>query len=516
MRRLILALMFTLVATSLWAQQRVFSNQEQVQKLNACYRYLQQNYVDEISLDKCVEEAIRATLKELDPHSTYLSREEMEAAMGSLNGGFSGIGITYTILGDTVVVRKVNDDSPAQRAGVGQNDRIIAIDGKPISEYSDILGALRGPKGSKVKVDVIRARTLEHSTATITRGNIEVSSIAACFKVAPKVGYIKISTFARNTADEFIKAVKKLGRVETLIVDLRGNSGGMLPAAIKLSEHFLDKHEVVVSTEGRNEVYEYAAQRRGELFGTPVIVLINESSASASEIFAGALQDHDRGVIVGNTSFGKGLVQRQVSFDDGSAMRITVARYKTPSGRLIQRPYDNGKSDEYYRDISRYNHPDSMRQDTLPIHRTIRSGRTVYGGGGITPDVYITHDTTTMPAYMTNVVKENIIQRSLIELWDTIEPKSIRKRYPTIETYDANYEVSDIAIDAFCRMVESEDARNDNKYTIPLLKAYIAEDVYGTGSYEYIYNRHHDKVLIRAIELATRREEMESILGIAF
>lgn len=516
MRNFLFVLIFTLAVTPIWAQQRVLSNQEQIQKLNTCYRYLQQAYVDEISLDRCVEEAIKASLKELDPHSVYLTKEEMNAAMSSLNGGFSGIGITYMMLGDTIVVRRIHDSSPAKRAGVEHNDRIIGIDGKPTSEYSDITSVLRGKKGSKVKLDVIRTRTLEHNTVIVTRDNIEVSSIAASFKVAPSVGYVKVSTFARNTAEEFLKATNKLGKIDALIVDLRGNSGGMLPSAIKLSEYFLDKDEVIVSTEGRSEGYEYAVQRRGELFGLPVVVLIDESSASASEIFAGALQDHDRGVIVGNTSFGKGLVQRQIPFDDGSAMRITIARYKTPSGRIIQRPYDNGKGQEYYHDMSRYNHPDSINHDTLPMFITIRSARTVYGGGGITPDIYITHDTTAMPTYMSTAYRENIIQRSLVELWDNIEPKSIRKMHPTIEEYDAEYVIDSIAIDAFCRMTGSDDARNDHEYAIPILKAFIAEDVYGSGSYQYVYNRHHDKVLIRAVELAQQRDEMESILGVSF
>lgn len=516
MKRLLFTLILALAVTSSWAQQRVLSNQEQIQKLNTCYRYLQQEYVDEIPLDKCVEQAIRASLKELDPHSTYLSKEDMDRAMSSINGGFSGIGVSYMLLGDTIVIRKVNDGSPAKRAGVEHNDRIVAIDNIPISEYSDLTGALRGKKGSKVKVDIIRARTLERSTATITRNNIEVSSIAASFMIAPEVGYVKISTFSRNTAEEFLKSVRQLDKMDALIVDLRNNSGGVLSSAIQLCEYFLDKDEVIVSTEGRNEELDYTSRRRGELFGLPVVVLINEESASASEIFAGALQDHDRGVIVGNTSFGKGLVQRQIAFDDGSAIRITIARYKTPSGRIIQRPYNRGMGAEYYSDKSRYNHPDSMRYDNLPMFITARSGRTVFGGGGITPDVYITHDTVAMPQYMSQALAESHLQRSLIELWDNVDPKTIRKAYPTIEDFDTGYEVDSIAIDTFCRLVNSEEPRSDQDYALPLLKAHIAEDVYGDGSYEYIYNRYHDRVLIRAIELARNRFELESILGVSF
>lgn len=513
MRRLFLLFVLALVATPLCAQRQVLSNQQHIQKLNSCYRYLERDYVDEIYLDKCVEEAIRATLKELDPHSTYLTKEEMDMTMGALNGGFSGIGISYMMLGDTIVVRRVNGDSPAQRAGVELNDRIVTIDGRPVGEYSDITSALRGHKGSKVKVGILHTRTLEHSDITITRNDIEVSSIEANHIIAPNIGYIKIASFSRNTAQEFSAAVKRLGKLDAIIIDLRSNSGGMLTSAIGLSELFLDKNDIIVSTEGRNESFEYAARRRGELCKLPVIVLINEESASASEIFAGAIQDHDRGVVIGNTSFGKGLVQRQITFDDGSAMRITTARYKTPSGRIIQRPYNQGEGDKYYGDHTRYNHPDSMRLDTLPKYTTLKSGRTVYGGGGIIPDIYITHDTTSMPKHIIHAIQNSAFQRSMVELWDSTSPEKIRKSYPTIEAYDANYEVDSVAINAFCRVVNDNSAKEDTRYTLPLLKAYIAEDLYGSGSYEYIYNRAHDKVLLRAIEVAQDKERMETILG---
>ena len=516
MNRLLLVIALVFNALSLRAQEYEQGAKEQIEKLNSCYRHLQDSYIDEVPFDKCVEGAIIATLKELDPHSSYLSKAEVDAAMSTLGGNFSGVGIRYIIVNDTVVVRGVEPGSPALEAGLGHNDRIVAIDGRPVSEYEDVMSALKGKKGSKVSVDVIRARTHDANTLTITRNDIDVSAIDASHIIDDKIGYIKISHFSRNVDQEFQKAVKRLGKFDSLIIDLRGNSGGMLTSAIRLCNLFLDRDEVIVTTEGRSECYEYASRSRGALFGTPIIVLINEESASASEIFAGAMQDHDRGIIMGTTSFGKGLVQRQIPFDDGSAMRITIAHYKTPSGRIIQRPYDKGHSEEYFRDITRYSHPDSIQQDSTLIFHTLRHGRKVYGGGGITPDVYVAHDTRELPAYMTTAYTNNAFQLSLIELWDNISPEDIRRSYPTLEEFDKGYEVDRIIVDCFCQIVNDDSAREDRELLYPLLKAQIGEDVYGKGSYQYIYNRHHDTTLIRAIELAKDKEAMETILGVGF
>lgn len=513
MSRLLLTIALIFTSLSLSAQEHELSAQEQIDKLNSCYRHLQDSYIDEIPFDKCVEGAIIATLKELDPHSTYLTKAEVDVAMSSLGGNFSGIGILYIILDDVIVVRGIEPGSPAEKAGLGHNDRIVAIEGQPVSEYEDVMAALKGKKGSKVSVDVIRARTQESTTITITRNNIDVSAIESSHIIDDNnIGYIKISHFSRNVDQEFQKAVKELGKFESLIIDLRGNSGGVLTSAIRLCDLFLDKGEIIVTTEGRSEYYEYASRSRGSLCGTPVVILINEESASASEIFAGAMQDHDRGVIVGTTSFGKGLVQRQIPFADGSAMRITIAHYKTPSGRIIQRPYEKGHREEYYSDVTRYSHPDSIPQDSTLIFYTLRNGRKVYGGGGITPDVFVEHDTRELPPYITTAYNNNAFQRSLIELWDNISPEEIRNNYPTLQAYDEGYEVNDTIVDCFCRIVNDESARNDRELLYPLLKAQIAEDVYGKGAYQYIYNRHYDTTLIKAMELAANQDDIERIL----
>lgn len=512
MVRLLLVITFALTTLSLTAQEHRVSAQKQIEKLNSCYQILQDSYIDEIPFDKCVEGAIIATLKELDPHSTYLTKAEMDAAMSSLSGNFSGVGIRYVIIDGEVVVRGIEPGSPAQKAGLGHNDRIVAIEGKPISEYDDVMAALKGKKGSKVSVDVIRARTKERATLTITRNDINVSAIDSSHLIDDdKVGYIKISHFSRNVDQEFQKAVKELGKFESLIIDLRGNSGGVLTSAIRLCDLFLDKGEIIVTTEGRSECFEYASRSRGSLLGTPLVVLIDEASASASEIFAGAMQDHDRGLIVGATSFGKGLVQRQIPFDDGSAMRITIAHYKTPSGRIIQRPYEKGHSEEYFSDTTRYNNPESIQHDSTLVYYTLRSGRKVYGGGGITPDIFIDSNTE-LPEYMIKAYESNAFQRSLIELWDNISHEDILRDYPTLKAFDEGYVVDKIMIDYFCKIVGDQSAREDRELLYPILKAQIAEDVYGKGAYQYVFNRHYDITLTTAIELAKKQGDIERVL----
>ena len=304
MRHLLLALLL-FICYNATAQ---LTEQQQIQKLNLVYQQIRNNYVDDVSLEPLVEEAIRVTLRELDPHSQYLTKEDM-----------------------TLTTER-----------------------------------LREP-------DAI--------TSTLRNGDI---------------GYIAISRFSKTLVAEFLKVYYSLGDIKTLVVDLRDNAGGAITSAIDFTALFLHKDDVIVSTEGRNTSAVYDTKHDGKLCDIPIVVLINENSASASEIFAGAIQDHDRGVIVGRTSYGKGLVQRLINLRDGSGMTITIARYKTPSGRLIQRPYEMGKGEDYQRDSMRYQHPDSIKRDDTPIFKTLKRGRNVYGGGGITPDIYIVQDSVVL------------------------------------------------------------------------------------------------------------------------
>ena len=395
MRRLFVILA-TLSVLPLAAQNE--DDARQFQKLAQVFRYLSGLYVDEVEMKPVVEGAITGMLEELDPHSAYIGAEEMKGVQESFDGEFSGIGVEFNVLRDTVIVVNTIAGGPAERVGVRANDRIVRIDTLDAVGMSrtDVPKHLRGKTGTKVGIDVVRHGTPGRLHFVIVRDKIPLNTVDASYLAGEGIGYIKVNRFGRTTMDEFTEAYRKLGRPEGLILDLRGNGGGLLEQAIGMAGFFLPRGAVIVSTEGRAvPASSFRAQTNGEDLKGRLVVLIDESSASASEIVAGAVQDWDRGVVVGRPSFGKGLVQRQIGLSDGSAVRITVARYHTPSGRVIQRPYEKGKRREYYLDhLRRY---DDAARDSLdaaaPAYRTLRTGRTVYGGGGIRPDILVEADT---------------------------------------------------------------------------------------------------------------------------
>ena len=395
MRRLFVILA-TLSVLPLAAQNE--DDARQFQKLAQVFRYLSGLYVDEVEMKPVVEGAITGMLEELDPHSAYIGAEEMKGVQESFDGEFSGIGVEFNVLRDTVIVVNTIAGGPAERVGVRANDRIVRIDTLDAVGMSrtDVPKHLRGKTGTKVGIDVVRHGTPGRLHFVIVRDKIPLNTVDASYLAGEGIGYIKVNRFGRTTMDEFTEAYRKLGRPEGLILDLRGNGGGLLEQAIGMAGFFLPRGAVIVSTEGRAvPASSFRAQTNGEDLKGRLVVLIDESSASASEIVAGAVQDWDRGVVVGRPSFGKGLVQRQIGLSDGSAVRITVARYHTPSGRVIQRPYEKGKRREYYLDhLRRYN--DAARDSldaAAPAYRTLRTGRTVYGGGGIRPDILVEADT---------------------------------------------------------------------------------------------------------------------------
>ena len=358
MRRLFVILA-TLFVLPLAAQNE--DDARQFQKLAQVFRYLSGLYVDEVEMKPVVEGAITGMLEELDPHSAYIGAEEMKGVQESFDGEFSGIGVEFNVLRDTVIVVNTIAGGPAERVGVRANDRIVRIDTLDAVGMSrtDVPKHLRGKTGTKVGIDVVRHGTPGRLHFVIVRDKIPLNTVDASYLAGEGIGYIKVNRFGRTTMDEFTEAYRKLGRPEGLILDLRGNGGGLLEQAIGMAGFFLPRGAVIVSTEGRAvPAASFRAQTNGEDLKGRLVVLIDESSASASEIVAGAVQDWDRGVVVGRPSFGKGLVQRQIGLSDGSAVRITVARYHTPSGRVIQRPYEKGKRREYYLDhLRRYDAP---------------------------------------------------------------------------------------------------------------------------------------------------------------
>lgn len=498
------------------------TDQQQIQKLNLVYQHLRNNYVDDVPLEHLVEEAVIATLRELDPHSSYLNREQMAALNTRISGEFAGVGIQYVIHRDTVVVRGTIANSPAERAKICVNDRIISIDSKPIIGIptDSIPALLRGTPNTKVDIGVVRRGEGKPLTITLKRDYIESSAISASARFGD-IGYIAASAFSKPLAAEFYAAYKSLGDIKSLVVDLRDNSGGAITSAIDLTGLFLKKGDVIVSTEGRNSNVVYDKKRDGAVLDIPVVVLINENSASASEIFAGAIQDHDRGIIVGHTSYGKGLIQRVIDFKDGTGMCLTVARYKTPSGRVIQRPYTMGEGERYTQDTMRYLHPDSVSRDSNLLFKTLKRGREVYGGGGITPDVYISQKEGIITELVHIAIISGAFTHTAIDIIDTTSIRDIKQKYHSIEEFDKHYTLDDSTYVLLCKWIEatgyniSEHQRtSDREMLTTLLKATIGDIVYGDGAYQYIYNRRYDTQLIEAINIAGNTERQQAILGL--
>ena len=502
-RLLILTICLVICCISASAQ---LTEQQQIQKLNYVYQHLRNNYVDDVPLEPLVKEAIKATLRELDPHSTYLSKEQMSALQTHLRGKFAGIGIRYIIHNDTVVVRSTMEHSPAQQAEIRLNDRIVAIDNQPIVGLAtdSVATLLRGEAGTKVVLSVVRRDESKAMDITLLRRDIESSAISASFRVRD-VGYIAIDRFSKPLAVEFMKAYEELGDIKSLVVDLRNNGGGAITSAIDLSGLFLRKGDVIVSTEARTGNVVYDKKRDGVILDMPLVVIINESSASASEIFAGAIQDHDRGIIVGRTSFGKGLVQKIIDLKDGTGISLTIARYKTPSGRTIQRPYQMGGRSEYMGDSTRFMHPDSVAHDPELMFTTLKLGRKVYGGGGITPDIYIDTDTIKPSERVTKLYAESVFEHAAVEIWDRLSPCAMREQYPTIEDFNTSYTPDDGMVELLCSCGNcqlSDFTPLDQQFIRLMLKATLAEQIYGSSARSYIYGLGFDHTMQQALSLA--------------
>src|SRR5574344_2158397 len=379
-------------------------------KLNNLLHIIDDQYVDSVDMDELVEKAMPQILAELDPHSTYISAKDVQTATDDLKGSFSGVGIEFTIREDTLHVQNVIKNGPAERAGIVAGDKIVSIDGKSFvgkdCTNEEAMHRLKGPKDTKVKLGIMRYGEKNIRYITITRGDIPQKSIAAAYMMDNNTGYIKVKSFGETTYPELLIALAKLSqeRVSNLVIDLRDNTGGYLASAVQMANEFLPKGRLIVYTQGRKSPrQDYRSDGRGSYQNIPLVGLINEGSASASEIFSGAMQDNDRATIIGRRSFGKGLVQQPIEFPDGSMIRLTIARYYTPSGRCIQKPYTMGDEKSYEEDILvRYQHGEFFSQDSIKhsgkvYHTSI--GRKVYGGGGITPDIFIPEDTLNITSY---------------------------------------------------------------------------------------------------------------------
>lgn len=490
-------------------------------KLNALLRIIDDQYVDTVNISDLVEEAMPQILSELDPHSSYIPAKDLEAVTADLKGSFSGIGIQFTIQNDTIHVNNVIQGGPSEKVGLMAGDRIVEVDdsafvGKIVTN-EEAMKRLKGEKGSKVKLGVYRPGEKELLHFTVVRGNIPVKSIDAAYMINEKVGYVKVNKFGETTYPELLIALAKLSQknCEGLIIDLRGNTGGYMAAAIQMVNEFLPNNRLIVYTQGRKSPrQDYNSNGTGSNQKMPLVILVDEGSASASEIFAGAIQDNDRGTIVGRRSFGKGLVQQPIEFSDGSAIRLTIARYYTPSGRCIQKPYEKGKESEYELDLlTRYEHgeffsADSIKQNETEVYRT-RLGRPVYGGGGIMPDIFVPQDTTGMTSYFRMAANRGLIIRYTFEYTD--QNRSTLQKYDTTEKMEEYLKKQNL-LNNFAAWAEKKGLKRRNNLMAKSRKLFemslygnIIYNMLGMEAYVEFLNE-TDKTVLKAVEILEKGE----------
>ena len=492
------------------------------EKLEEILEIIDDQYVDSVDIDSLIEHALPAFLETLDPHSAYIAAKDLAEINADLEGSFSGIGIQFQIYNDTVCVVEVIPTGPSERAGIMPGDRIIAVDGKELipsklESQDDILRILRGPKGSKVKLTVMRGK--KRHDFVVTRDDIPVKSIDASYMLDSRTGYVKISRFARTTYQEFINAMSALYHqgARDYVLDLRGNTGGYMEPALMMINEFLPEGKVIVSTRGRNKEQDQIvlSQGNGAFQNARVTVLTDETSASASEIFAGAMQDNDRGLVIGRRSFGKGLVQAPITLSDSSQIRLTIQRYYTPSGRCIQKDYKLGERTSYdYELIDRYKNGELMNADSAKIHKELMfktgTGRTVYGGGGIMPDIFVPNDTTGITGYYVNVYNAGLLQRFAYEYAD-LNRDQLHK-ITDVKTLLKNMPSDTVLIESFAHFAASNGIPARWYYinlSTPLivtqLKALIARNTLGVSAYYEVMNT-IDNNISRALKALRRGE----------
>ncbi len=490
-------------------------------KLNALLRVIDDQYVDTVNMTDLVENAMPQILAELDPHSTYIPAQNLEEVNSELEGSFSGVGIQFTIQDDTIHVNDVVAGGPAEKVGVMAGDRIVTVDdslfvGKGLTNEK-AMRSLKGPKGSEVKLGIKRATEKKLLDFTIVRGDIPQNTIDAAYMLDNDFGYILVSKFGRTTHVELLNAIAQLNhqRCKGLIIDLRDNTGGYMEAATRMVNEFLPEGKLIVYTQGRKypRLEEYA-NGTGSCQQTPLVVLVNEGSASASEIFAGAIQDNDRGTIVGRRSFGKGLVQQPIDFSDGSAIRLTIARYYTPSGRCIQRPYESGKDSKYEMDwITRYEHGEFFSKDSIKLDENLRYstglGRPVYGGGGIMPDVFVPQDTTGVSSYLIEVSNKGLILQFSFQYTDRNRAKL--NEFQTEEELIKHLKKQGI-VEQFIRFADSKGVKRRN-LLISKSRKLLERNLFGNiiynmlGREEYVrYINESDATVQKALEILRNGE----------
>ena len=518
-----------LVAMTMTAQQPQSKGQMNSQKLATTLYLIENFYVDTANIDKVTEDAIIAALKELDPHSAYISKKDVEKANEPLVGSFEGIGVTYQLIRDTITVISPTAGGPSEKVGIMTGDQIIKIDGEDAfgkkidNEY--VQKRLRGKKGTKVTVGVKRGSDPELIDFEIIRDKIPLNSINAAYMLDNHIGYIKLDRFAQESTQEFKEAFAKLQSqgMESLIFDLRGNTGGYLNTAIELVDQFIDEGKLIVFTEGIHSPRQEWRSTAAGLYTTgKLVVLIDEGSASASEILSGAIQDHDRGVVIGRRSFGKGLVQRPFNLPDGAQIRLTTSRYHTPSGRCIQRPYEKGAEDYAKEMEKRLKHGEYYHADSIHFPDSLKfktdGGRTVYGGGGIMPDLFIPVDTAYNSKLYTNLVRKGALNRFTTD-YALKHRDEIKAQYGDFDNYNKNFVVGQDLVNGLKKAAEDakvewneEQFNRSEKFLLLQIKALIARNVWETQQY-YQVMASSDPGVQKAIEILNDNKAFNKILS---
>lgn len=489
------------------------------EKINSLLDFIEYQYVDTINKKELVEKTVTSMLESLDPHSSYIPASEFDEVNEPLEGNFDGIGVEFNIIKDTIRVVNPIEGGPSEKIGIRAGDKFIKVDGKTVAGVKitnkDVFSKLRGKSGSVVTVTVMRTGIAKPLEFKITRDAIPLYSLDASYMLSSDIGYIKISKFAATTYQEYLKAFNALTKqgMKKLVLDLRGNPGGYLNAAVDISDEFLSKGLQIVYTQGKaNPKKVYKATEHGSFENGKLTILIDEGSASASEIVAGAVQDNDRGTIIGRRSFGKGLVQDQMQLPDGSAIRLTIARYYTPTGRCIQKPYSDNKSEYYSEEYDRYSSGELLNEDSVKLDKKQQfktpEGKIVYGGGGIMPDVFVPLDTAKTNSFLNKTFYAGALNTFAFEYADRNREKL--KQFGNAKNYIAKFEVTQLILDEFYAYCDKQNLKlgsvNKDKASQalkPYLKAFIGRDVFDKDAYYPILNQ-NDKSIQKAIEILSK------------
>ncbi len=501
---------------SAFSQSRQASTND---KINSLLEYIEYQYVDTINKKDLVEKTVTSMLQSLDPHSAYIPASDFESVNEPLEGNFDGIGVEFNIIKDTIRVISPIEGGPSEKIGIRAGDRLIKVEGKNVAGIKitnkEVFEKLRGKSGTVVAVTILRSGIQKPLQFKITRDAIPLYSLDASYMVKLDIGYIKISKFSATTYQEYLKAFNALSKqgMKKLILDLRGNPGGYLNAAVDISDEFLANGLQIVYTQGKaNPKKVYKATEHGSFENNPLVVLIDEGSASASEIVAGAVQDNDRGTVIGRRSFGKGLVQDQMQLPDGSAIRLTIARYYTPTGRCIQKPYSDDKDQYYSEEYDRYTNGELLNEDSIKLDKTKQyktpEGKIVYGGGGVMPDVFVPIDTARSNAFLNKIFYSGSINTFAFEYADKNRVKL--KAYGSAKNYIDRFEISQAILEEFYTYCADKDLPLNLKMKTmtsealkPYLKAFIGRDVFDKDAYYPILNQ-KDKCILKATEVLSK------------